>query len=438
MIGIDLGLKQRTSLAMTPSLRQAIGFMALSNIDLSARLADLTLDTSVLKTSVGPVSEDWLTLMRQIAPPPSTIHRQPPEIHLGPGGSDTDRIPLADAGLIAHVEAQLPLLVRDSKDRRIAQIFLLYLEPSGWLAGTVSEIATEAGCSLQRAEAVLRQLQSAEPTGLFARSLAECLALQAEEQGLLTPPFAELLRNLPLLAAGETEALAAACGCDRTEVLTMARCLRQLNPKPGAAFDQGTPTMGRAADLILRRDGDGWLLELNAQTVPVLRLETGAEAPPNAMTEARGLIQAIERRHATVLTVATEIVARQDGFLRGKSPLAALTINDLASATGLHRSTVSRVTAALSLSLPSRTLGLRTLLSASAPAARQQEEPLSVQAVLERMRALVQAEDRTNPLTDDALAKLLLPEGAALARRTVAKYRAIAGIPARSARRRLA
>lgn len=438
MIGIDLGLKQRTSLAMTPLLRQAIGFMALSNAELSARLSDLTLDTAVLKTSVGIESGDWLTMLRQIKPPPSGVHRQPPDIHLGPGGKDVERVALAGAGLIAHVEAQLPLLVRDKEDQRIAQGFLLFLEPTGWLAGTVEEIASEAGCSVQKAESVLRQLQAAEPTGLFARSLAECLALQAEEQGLLTPSFAAMLRHLPLLATGETEALAEACGCDQTEVLTMARSLRQMNPKPGAAFDQGTEAIVRAPDLILRRDGDGWLLELNVQTVPVLRLETGADAPPTALREARALIQAIERRHATVLAVVTEIVARQDGFLQGRSPLAALTINDLASATGLHRSTVSRVTAALTLSLASRTLGLRTLLSASAPSARRQEEPLSVQAVLERMRVLVDSEDRANPLTDDAIAKLLLPEGAALARRTVAKYRAIAGIPSRSVRRRLA
>jgi RNA polymerase sigma-54 factor len=437
VIGTDLGLKQRTSLAMTPFLRQAIGFMTLSNAELSTRLADLARDDLVLKSSVGTESWDWLTLSRQIAPPPSGVHRQPPEIHLGPGGSDVERHALAESGLIAHIEAQLPLLVRDREDRRIAQSFLFALEPSGWLAGTVPEIASEAGCSVARAEAVLLQLQAVEPTGLFARSLAECLALQAEEQGILTPPFAAMLGNLPLLAAGEVDALAEVCGCDRAEVQAMARNLRRLNPKPGAAFDTGAPAVARSADLILQHDGGGWLLELNAQTVPVLRLDTGATAPPDVLKDARAVIQAIERRHATVLTVATEIVARQDGFLRGRSPLAALTINDLASATGLHRSTISRVTAALTLSLPSRSLvGLRALLSASAPAARRQEEPLSVQAVLVRMRALVDAENRANPLTDDAIARLLLPEGVALARRTVAKYRAIAGIPARSARRR--
>ncbi|RGP36366.1 RNA polymerase factor sigma-54 [Pseudotabrizicola alkalilacus] len=434
MIGIDLGLKQRTSLAITPVLREAIGFMVMSNAELSARLADLAQTGAVLKVVVGAEAYNWFSLLRQISPPTSGRHCQPPDVHFGPGGFDAERLPQSDAGLIAHVESQLSLLVRDREDRRIAQSFLLALEPSGWLSASLAEIAADAGCSVARAELVLRQLQAAEPTGLFARSLAECLTLQAEEQGCLTPAFAALLRNLPLLAAGETEALAAACACGDDMVLDMTRTLRRMNPKPGAAFAEAS-VVGRPCDLILRRDDDGWLLELNAQTVPALRLESGTDTPIHALREARALIQAVERRNATVLTIATEIITRQDAFLRGHAPLAPLTINDLASATGLHRSTVSRATAALTLSLPNRTLGLRSLLCASAPAARQQEGPLSVQAVLDLMRALVAKEDAANPLTDEALAKLLLPEGAALARRTVVKYRKLAGIPARAVRR---
>ncbi|WP_374643539.1 RNA polymerase sigma-54 factor [Tabrizicola sp.] len=433
--GIDLGLRQRGALAMTPALRQAIGLISLSNAELSARLADLTAGSAVLGVAVGAGAEDWLTLSRQIAPPPSGHRRPLQEMRRGPGGMDTDRIPLAEPGLISHVEAQLPLLVRDAEDRRIARIFLHALEPSGWLGAGLEEIATEAGCPAARAEAVLRQLQAAEPTGLFARSLAECLALQAEEQGLLTQPFAALLRNLPLLAAGRTEALAEACGCGEETVREMACSLRRLNPKPGAGFAQAA-SAGHPADLILRRDGEGWLLELNAETLPTLRLTPGAAAPPEALREARALVQALERRHATALSVAAEIVTRQDAHLRGAGPPAALTINDLAAATGLHRSTISRVTAALVLSMPGRTLGLRDLICAPVPAARRQEEPLSLQAVLARMREIVAGEDPVHPLTDKAIAQLLLPEGAALARRTVVKYRGLAGIPPRAARRR--
>ena len=434
VVGMELGLKQRGVLAMTPVLRQAIGFLAMSNSDLSARLADLQLENESLVSAPATGSEAWLKLMRQVAPPACRVTRGPAERQAGAGGLDTDRIAAGDHGLIAHVTAQLPLLVRDRADWPLAEVFLRALEPSGWLGVGLDEIAAEAGVAMAHAEAVLSQLQAAEPTGLFARSLAECLRLQAAEQKLLTPSFGRMLEHLPLLATGEIEALAEVCDCAREEVLSMARALRRMNPKPGAAFSQAAAPE-HPPDLILRRDGAGWLVELNGQTTPALTVAQGA-ARPEALREARALVQALERRHAMVLAIASEIVGRQDAFLRGQGPLAALTINDLAAATGLHRSTVSRVTAALHMRTPRRTLCLRDLLCASAPAARRQEDPLSVQSVLERMRQIVAAEDPARPLSDAAIAERLLPEGAALARRTVAKYRGLAGIPPRAARRR--
>ena len=433
MSDLHLGLKQRGTLAMTPALRQAIGFLALGNAELSARLADLQSAVLTLTPAEKATPGAWLDLVRQVAPRGGS--RPPPMARqAGPGGLETDRIAAADPGLIAHVEAQLPLLVRAPQDHGLAHAFLAALEPSGWLGAPVAEIAAEAGAAPDRAEAVLRQLQQAEPAGLFARSLAECLALQAEDRGLLTPAFAALLDNLPLLAAGDIQALAEECAAPPDAVAAMVGQLRRMDPKPGAAFSQAVAPP-RPPDLQLRRDGDGWLLELNSETAPVLRLTPGAETSPDRLREARALILALERRHASVLAIAGDIVAAQDAHLRGQAPLAALTINDLAASTGLHRSTVSRVTAALVLALPRRTVSLRALLCAAAPAARMSEAAPSVQAVLQRMRALVAAEDPSHPLDDAAIARLLLPEGAALARRTVAKYRALAGIPPRSARR---
>lgn len=431
---MDLALKQRGMLAMTPALRQAIGFLALSNTELSARLADLQGANTALESVSATEMQAWLGLVRQVLPPADRPSRPPPDPLATSGGFDSDRLAEGDPGLLAHVGAQIPLLLREPADRAIADVFLRALEPSGWLGVSLAEIAAEAGITLARAETVLHRLQGAEPTGLFARSLAECLSLQTEEQGLLTPAFTRLLAHLPLLAAGDIDALAEVCECDAEMVLSMSRALRQMNPKPGAAFSQA-PAPTRPPDLILHPDGDGWLIELNARTVPVLRIK-GAEHAEDRLREARALVQALDRRHATVLAIATEIVAAQDGYLRGQVPLAVLTINNLAATTGLHRSTVSRVTAALYMKTPRQTMRLRDLLCASAPAARRQDEPLSVQAVLGRMRQIVANEDPARPLSDAQIADRLLPEGAALARRTVAKYRMLAGIPARSDRRK--
>lgn len=436
MTELGLGMKQRGALAMTPALRQAIGFLALSNADLSARLADLqTAGVEVVAAKSEPGA--WPALVRHVEAPRGGRARLDRREHGTPGGFDPERTAAAAPGLVAHVEAQLSLLVRADEDRPVALAFLRALEPTGWLGASVDEVAADAGCSLMRASAVLRQLQGAEPAGLFARSLAECLALQADDLGLASPAFSRLLQNLPLLAAGKMDALADACGCAAAEMAAMVRALRSMNPKPGAAFEQGTQAIARPPDLILRRDGAGWLLELNEATTPVLRLCSGAEVAPEPFRQARALTLALERRHATVLSIAADMVARQDAHLRdAATPPAAVTINDVAAAVGVHRSTVSRVTAALTMALPRRMIGLRALISAPAPAARRTEEPPSVQAVLQRMQAIVAAEDPLRPLADAEIARLLLADGAAPARRTVAKYRKLAGIPPRGERGR--
>ena len=429
---LRLGVEQRGTLAMTPTLRQAIGFLSMSNVALSARLADLQTKNPGLVPLLGQQRQSWLTLTRQVAPPQDRAKPQAPSLTGGFGGVDTNRIAEHAPALISHVTAQLPHLVRRKADLPVAEVFLMALEPSGWLGATTAEVAEAAGVSVAQAEDVLHQLQAVEPTGLFARSLSECLRLQAVEQDLLTEAFRRLLDNLPLLAAGRLDDLAEVCGTDLAEVEAMAQALRRMNPKPGAGFSQSS-VIDNPPDLLLQRDGEGWLLELNRDTAPQLRVES-AGASVEAWREARMIVQALDRRNSTVLTIAAEIVSRQDAHLRGAGPLAAVTIGDLAKVTGLHRSTVSRVTAALFLSTPRRTLPLRDLLCAAAPPARRLKDPLSVHAVLEKMRAIVAAEDPASPLSDADIAELLLQEGAALARRTVVKYRGLAGIPPRAAR----
>ncbi len=436
MSELQLGLKQRGSLAMTPALQQAIGFLALSNAELSARLADLRLQDADL-TTAGSEPGAWIGLARHVEAPAGRPRRLAWRDRAGLGGVETGTIAAAAPGLIAHVEAQLPLLVRAAEDRPVALAFLRALDPTGWLGAGLEEIADEAGCDPARAQRRFWLSCRRQNPRAFARSLAECLSLQAEDRGLMTPAFAALLRNLPLLAEGRIDALAAACACPADEVAAMVRALRRMDPKPGAAFDQATGSAARAPDLILRRDGEGWLLELNADTTPALRLRPGDDPRSEAQRQARATAAALDRRNATVLTIAAEIVTRQDAHLRDVAlPLAALTINDLARAAGVHRSTASRVTAAMVMAMPRRTVTLRALMSAAAPAARRTEDPPSVQAVLHRIGALIAAEDPRHPLSDAEIARLLLPEGAALARRTVAKYRTLAGIAPQSGRRK--
>lgn len=436
MVGANLALRQSGAVAMTAQLTQAIGLLALDNAALAAHVTALANPHLDLRPR-AELSAVWLDLVRIVPPPVQPLPGGAPSWALGTGGLPLDRdLPAAAPGLVAHVMAQLGLLVRDPALHPVALVVIEALEPSGWLSADVPALAARARVAPAVVEDVLARLQQAEPAGLFARSLAECLALQARDQGFLTPAFAALLAHLPLVAAGDLDGLALACGCPRDAVAAMIRRLRGLNPKPGAAFGDA-PAPLRAPDLVLRPEGGGWLVELNAASLPAPRLRPDAPGgSPEAWRAARWLMRALERRNATALRVASEIVARQQGLLaRGPDAMDPLTIADIALATGLHRSTISRVTAALTVALPRRTLPLRAFFCARVTGRAQPGDAPSVPAMLGMLRAIVAAEDPARPLSDDAIAQRLAQGGAALARRTVAKYRAQAGIPAQPARR---
>lgn len=431
---VQLTLRQAGTMAMTAELRQAIAFLAMDNAALAEHLAGLANPHLTIDRQPSHRAA-WLELCRVV--PPSRGAPPPGRGDWALTGTDRDQAAAAP-GLIAHVAAQLGLLLRDPRDHAIGRAFLEALEPSGWLAEPPEAVAVRAGCTPARAEAVLTLLQRAEPTGLFARGLADCLRLQAEEQGILTPAFATMLAHLPLVAEGDMDALALACGCDRAGAQAMVRALRGLDPKPGAAFGADAAPL-RGPDLTLRPEGDGWLVALNDATLPAVLLRPGApgaEAATDALRAARALDHALRRRNETVLRVAAEIVARQTGLLRhGPEGMDALTLADVAQATGLHRSTISRVTAALTVALPRRTLPLRAFLcprvTTRAGAASGPPRP----ALMQMLRAIVAEEDPAAPLSDDAIGRILAGRGAMLARRTVAKYRRLAGIPAREDRR---
>jgi RNA polymerase sigma-54 factor len=197
-----------------------------------------------------------------------------------------------------------------------------------------------------------------DPTGIFARDLAECLAVQLVERNRLDPAMAALLANLELLAKRDHRSLMHICGVDAEDLRDMIAELKRLNPKPGAGFDAG-PITPLIPDVLMRPGPDGdYLLELNPETMPKVLIRRGFHARMAAkasretkqflsdrIQSANWLIRALESRADTILRVAGEIVQHQEGFFRfGIGFLKPLTLREVAAALEIHESTVSRVT----------------------------------------------------------------------------------------------
>jgi RNA polymerase sigma-54 factor len=304
------------------------------------------------------------------------------------------------------------------------------------------------GCEIAQVEKVLTQLQRFEPTGVFARNLAECLAIQLRERNRYDPAMQALVENLSLLACRDIPQLLRVCRVDAADLAEMAAEIRALDPKPGLQFD-GAIAQPVVPDVFVRPQAGGWLVELNSDSLPRVLINTRyyaevSSAPRNKAAKdylaekyqsANWLVKALHQRATTILKVSREIIRQQEGFLRhGVQHLKPLVLRDIAQAIGMHESTVSRVTTNKYMLTPRGIFELKYFFT-SAIAASGGGDALSAEAVRFRIKSLIDSE-AAEILSDDRIVEILLKDGVDIARRTVAKYREAMNIPSSVQRRR--
>ena len=479
-LGPRLELRQSQSLVMTPQLRQAIQLLQYSNLEADAFVAAELERNPLLErddSSDAPAPER--AAIDQTSPPAepadaaaavssdsllpagAALDNDAAEPYDGGGPADggrggsfdsedlSDDFAAAGPSLREYLAEQLRLTFHAPAERVIAASLLALLEPSGRIAVAPQALADTLGTSLAAVEAVRGRLMRLDPTGMFATSLAECLAVQLAERNRLDPAMQALLDNLDLLARRDMKRLMAVCGVDGADMTDMVAELRRLDPKPGANWDDAPPQT-RIADVLLRPAPDGgWLLELNPQTMPRVLVRQGFAARLLASTKgedrsfitqnlqsANWLVKSLQQRAQTILTVAAEVVRRQDAFFRhGVAHLRPLVLREVAEAVELHESTVSRVTNNKFIATPRGVVEMKYLFN-TAIAATRGGETHSAEAIRHRIRGLIQAEAPDAVLSDDAIVLVLQKEGVDIARRTVAKYRESLGIPSSVQRKR--
>ena len=458
----QLRQRQAQGLRMTPQLRRSLGLLRMNGPELDAFLetqlaANPMLERPEPDAGAEPRRDSGGVAGGRAGGPAAGLAgdgpfrpRAPmPTVGRGEGdGRDSVERLEARPGLREHLERQAAFVLRGPGDRLIAGALVDALDPAGYLSVDPASLAAELGLAPARVEAVLDRLRGCEPVGVFARSLADCLAMQLRERNRLDPAMAALVSNLPMLAAGDLPGLRRVCGVDADDLADMIRELRTLNPKPAADFGEA-PTAVPPPDIIVRRDpGGGWEVELNPEALPRVIVTNDYRLPADAATRAdrafvaeqlaaaNWLVGALDRRARTLLAVAGELVRRQRGFLdRGAAGLVPLTLRDVAGVVGLHESTVSRAVADKTMLTPCGLLGMRVFLT-GALAGVDGGGAWAAGAVRHRLRELIDAERPDSVLSDDGLVALLRAEGIGVARRTVAKYRESMGIPSAFRRRR--
>ncbi|MDB5694821.1 MAG: rpoN [Sphingomonas bacterium] len=472
-----LDLRQSQSLVMTPQLQQAIKLLALSNLEIEAFIAeevernpllDATQTDEVVRaepvereaagadelvmggTATGEAALDVDVAAERFDDGPTEAALSIGSIGGGAGGEelpDLDSLGAPPASLADHLLAQAGAAV-DAADLFIAHHLIDQIDEAGYLLVPLLDIALRLGVPKARVEAVLATVQTLDPTGVGARDLSECLALQAKEADRYDPCMARLLDNLDLLARGDLARLKRMCGVDDEDMADMIRELRGYDPKPGCRYG-GEPVQSVVPDLFVARTKAGWAIELNAATLPRVlvnrryhaELSSGPQDKAakawlgDMLASANWLVKALDQRQRTIIRVATEIVKQQEAFfLHGVAHLRPMTLARVADAIEMHESTVSRVTSNKYLSCARGLYELKYFFTSAIQAA-DGGDAVSAEAVRSALKALIAAEG-DQVLSDDTLVERLQGKGFDIARRTVAKYREGMGIGSSVQRRR--
>lgn len=320
------------------------------------------------------------------------------------------------------------------------------LDRRGYLDESMDLLAAILDIPLSDAMQALYAVQSLSPTGVGARNLQECLLLQLAE----TPDFNAwtikiITQHLGLLSKNNIRGIATALGIREADALRYCNAVRRLNPIPAQGFSVGTPEQFVFPEALVEEQEGSLSVHYNRKAIPRITENRNyasalLQADPGLWGYLKGQQRQIEKirsdlseREHTVVRILEEVLGRQRDYLLGRSsaPLP-MTLHEVASALGLHPSTVSRAVQEKYVTFPIGTLPLRQLFSQATGCSHT----VSKKAALSHLRQLIEAEDKSIPLSDESLRQTLSSLGIVLSRRSVAAHREELGIPAAYIRKR--
>ena len=373
------------------------------------------------------------------------------------GGSQEDRekrdylfeTMTANGTLSEHLLEQARMSDLDEKEMDVADVIIGNIDENGFLQSTADELVEAAGSDMDTVDEVLSVIRSFDPAGVGTVDLRECLMLQLERMGKLDSiEYVVVDKHMEALGRRRFPEISKAMGLGIDEVQEIAENIGQLSPRPGSAFEETTEQYV-VPEVYVEWKNDQWEVCSNREEVPQIRISNTYK---DLMSQARDskdvreyirgkirdgnfLIKSIHQRQDTILRIAREIVGRQSAFLEhGVSRLKPMTMSEIAEKVEVHETTVSRAVSGKYMKTPQGLFEMRYFFTGAIQSS-DGGEGRSNTSVKQMLSELIEDEDKSKPLSDEAIVKLLGEKKVKIARRTVAKYRGELGILPSSMRR---
>jgi len=365
--------------------------------------------------------------------------------------------------LVDHLRWQLQMSDFTEEEKKFAELVIGNLDDNGFLdlKGTerengektpdltIDDLATEVPIESEDAECVLRDMQEWDPVGVCARSLQECLRVQAEVYGYDDLELSIIEKHLHNLEKHNYQAISRDLKVSLEEVYEAVKQIQKLESRPARNFsDTDDKTIAITPDVYVIKDGDKFVVTDNDRgvqrlyineslTKQLLKDVRAKEFIGEKLRNAQWLIRAIEQRRKTIIRVTECIVEKQREFFeQGVAHLKPMILRDVAESVGMHESTISRVTTNKYVHTPQGLFELKYFFNSSIR--RVADEDIASESVKQAIKKIIDEEDKANPLSDQQIVELLAKrDGIQIARRTVAKYREMLGILSSSKRKKL-
>jgi len=462
-MGLEFRLQpqQAQKLVLTQQMRQYMALLTMTSVELQQRISQ--------ELSENPALEEDEDEENAVAEDSNTEDTQPTELveqleqldqlesynSILTNDPDSQSKGLSDynyqqslikqeTSLLDYLTWQASLLSLGEREKRIAELIIGNISDDGYFLVDPMEIAQSEHIDVNLVTNVLKKIQSLDPAGIATRNLQECLLVQisrrkvAEDNMTAYWQIAEriVLNDFDKLMHKQISGLAKKIGVKQGSIQIAVKLITSLNPKPGHLYypDKNSTII---PDLKFIVDDNGKVsVEVINENIPLLRLSSKylellkdpnvdkktKDYLQNKIKAARDFLSSLQQRQSTIERIASIVADKQEAFFsKGFASLCPMRMKDIADELGLHESTVSRAISGKYVETPRGTIALKSFFSQALHTADGGET--SQNAVIDRIKSLIDNEDSTKPLSDAKLTDLLNQEGVQVARRTVAKYR---------------
>jgi RNA polymerase sigma-54 factor len=496
-IEIKQHLKLSQQLVMTPQLQQAIKLLQLSRMELSELVREEMMENPILEDAADTANEqnreldeiggdaegtaklemagetelapndanklDKIEVSTEVKGDEKAVGEidwenyledytsQPPMPAFKGGSEDLPTLEQTltkGTSLFEHLVWQLKLSDCTEEETEIGLRIIGNLDSDGYFKEPrIEDIASDVGVELEDAEWVLERIQTFDPVGCAARTLGECLLIQAKQQEIDDELVLDLIKNhLGNLERKNYQAIAKETKEPLEEIYEAAKVVMELDPRPGRMYSDEDPHY-ITPDVYVHKVGDKFFVVSNDDGLPKLKIsgfyKSALGGSPKAreyiqekLRSAQWLIRSIQQRQRTIVRVTESIIKFQREFFdKGVAYLKPLILRDVAEDIGMHESTISRVTTSKYIHTPQGLYELKYFFNSGI--SRTDGDELASEAVKNKIKSIIDAEDVKHPHSDQKIVELLAAQHIDIARRTVAKYREQLGILSSSKRKQV-